>query len=137
MAIRAMGQQIGGCLLEKLLNADGGGYRGRQIDCGRGHRAKFVEYRTKQLTTVLSPLEVRRAYYYCEICREGVIPKDRELDIVGTSFSPGVRRMMAHVGAKESFDDGRCDLEALAGVHIKTKAVERVSESIGEQIEQI
>ena len=135
MAIRASSHQMGGSLLEKLLNADGGGYRGVAMECGKGHRAEFIEYRDKQLITALSPVEVKRAYYHCEDCKDGVIPKDRDLDIVDTSFSPGVRRMMGRVGGKESFDEGRRDLEDLAGVLVKTKAVERVSEAIGKQIE--
>lgn len=114
MAIRASSHRIGGSLLQKLLNADGGGYEGARIDCGKGHRAKFIDYREKQLVTVLAPVEVTRAYYHCEQCRDGVIPKDGKLDIVDTSFSPGVRRMMGQVGGKEAFDEGRRDLEVLA-----------------------
>ena len=128
--------EAGGHLLEKLLNADEGGYRGSRIDCGQGHHAEFIGYRTKQLVTVLSPVEVRRAYYYCAKCGRGIIPKDQELDIADSSFSPGVRRMMGRVGGKEAFDEGRRDLEELAGVVVKTKAVERVSEAIGQQIER-
>lgn len=79
---------------------------------------------------------MRRAYYHCAECARGVIPKDQELDIVGSSFSPGVRRMMGHVGAKEAFVEGRKDLEKLADIKVKTKAVERVAEAIGEQIEE-
>ena len=136
MAIRASSHRLGGTLIEKLLNADGWGYHGAGIDCGKGHRARFLEYRKKGLVTVLSEVNVMRAYYYCDQCAEGVIPKDRELDVVGTSFSPGVRRMMGQVGGKEAFDAGRKDLEVLAGVRVTTKAVERVSEAVGEQIEQ-
>jgi hypothetical protein len=135
MAIRASSHQMGGSLLKKLLNADGGGYRGVAMECGKGHRAQFIEYRDKQLLTALSPVEVKRAYYHCEECKAGVIPKDRDLDIIDTSFSPGVRRMMGRVGGKEPFEEGRRDLEDLAGVLVKTKAVERVSRAIGKQIE--
>ena len=136
MAIRAASHHIGGSLLEKLLNADGGGYQGASIPCGEGHTARFVEYRKKNLVTVMSPVDVRRAYYHCNHCGEGMIPKDRALDIVDTGFSPGVRRMMGQVGGKEAFEDGQKDLEVLAGVRVTIKAVERVSESIGKQIEQ-
>lgn len=134
--IRAVSHRIGGRLLEKLLNADGGKYQGCSIPCGRGHRAHFVEFRNKELLTVLAPADVRRAYYYCKICEAGVIPKDRELDIVHSSFSPGVRRMMGQVGGKEAFEEGRKDLEVLAGLSVNAKAVERVSEALGVQIEQ-
>jgi hypothetical protein len=136
LAIRAASHRIGGSLLEKLLNADGGGYRGVGIPCGKGHSARFVEHRKKGLLTVLAPVDVSRAYYHCDSCGEGMAPKDEALDIVDTGFSPGVRRMMGQVGGKEAFADGRKDLEVLAGVLVTTKAVERVSEIIGEQIEQ-
>lgn len=135
MAIRHSMHEVGGVLLERFLGADSGGRLGTRIPCGLGHEASFLDYRTKRVTTVLSVVAIGRAYYHCPDCQKGLIPKDQDLDIVGTSFSPGVRRMMARVGAKESFDEGRSDLEALAGVMVTTKAVERVSEKIGGQIE--
>ena len=135
MAIRDSAHQVGGLFLEKLLNADSGGHRGTRIACGAGHDAEFVDYRTKAVLSVLSPVEIKRAYYHCPECGVGIVPKDRDLDIVGTSFSPGVRRMMARVGAKESFDDGREDLAELAGITVTAKEVERVSETLGRAIE--
>ncbi len=51
MAIRASMHELGGLLLEKLLNADGGGYRGARLDCGQGHCAEFVDYRRKEIVT--------------------------------------------------------------------------------------
>ena len=78
---------------------------------------------------------VKRAYYHCRKCQEGVIPKDRDLDIEDTSFSPGVRRMMARVGAKESFEEGRDDFSELAGVSVTSRQVGRVSEEMGERVE--
>ncbi len=137
LAIRATMHEIGGRLLEKLLNADGGGAGGARIDCGQGHQADFVDYRRKHVITVLSAVKVDRAYYHCADCRAGVIPKDRDLDIVETSFSPGVRRMIGRVGAKAPFAEGRGDLEELAGVVVKTKAVERGAEALGAQIETL
>jgi hypothetical protein len=134
MAIRAAMHQMGGALLEKLLNSDGGDYRGAHLDCGRGHSAEFVGYRGKQILTVLSPVEVQRVYYHCPGCQDGLIPKDQDLDVVGSSFSPGVRRMMGRVGAKQPFAPGRDDLEELAGVVVQTKQVERVSAQLGVQV---
>ena len=121
VSIRHSMHKIGGIFLEKVVNADRGDYRGVKISCPRGHEALFREYRKKKVTTVLSEITIKRAYYYCESCGEGFIPKDRDLDIENTSFSPGIRRMIARVGAKESFDEGRQDLEELAGVRVTTK----------------
>ena len=43
--------------------------------------------------------------------------------------------MMGRVGGQEPFRQGRRDLEELAGVVVKTKEVERVSEMLGVQVE--
>ena len=136
MAIGGASHRMGGRLLERLLHADEGGYQGSGLRCGQGHGARLVEYRKKRWATVLSPGDVRRAYYYCQGCGEGVIPKDRELDMVGTDFSPGVRRMMGQVGGREPFAEGRKDWEVLADLRVTTQAIEGVAEAVGEQIEQ-
>ena len=44
---------------------------------------------------------------------------------------------MGRVGAKEAFDEERRDLKELAGIVVKTKAVERISEAIGQQVEGV
>jgi hypothetical protein len=105
LAIRASLHEVGGVLLAKLLNSDGGVYKGLRVACRAGHQASFIDYRYKEVTTVPAVIAVKRAYYHCAACAAGVIPKDQALDIVGTSFSPGVRRLMGRVGGKESFED--------------------------------
>ena len=108
---------------------------GRTIPCGQGHQYEFVEYRDKDLLTVLGPVVVKRAYYSDRECGIGYCPKDRALDIEGTSYSAGVRRMMSKVGAYRSFGLGQEDLYELAGIRVSAKEVERVSERVGGQVE--
>ena len=135
MSIRSTMHRIGSRMLETLLNADGGDYRGRTIPCGQGHQYEFVGYRNKDLLTVLGPVAVQRAYYSDRECGAGYCPKDRVLDIEGTSYSAGVRRMMSKVGAYRSFGLGHEDLYELAGIRVSAKEVERVSERVGGQVE--
>jgi hypothetical protein len=125
---------VGAVLLAKLLNKVGDS-TGVSVRCAAGHPASFVDYRSKEITTVVGAVEFRRAYYYCEQCGEGILPQDAALDLAHTSFSPGVRRLMGRVGGKESFNEGRKDLEELAGIKVQTKAVERVAEGIGAELE--
>ena len=131
--IRSSVHEVGGKLLERVLNHDPGA-PGVRVRCGAGHEAAFVDYRSKELSTVLGTIRLRRGYYYCGECGQGVLPRDEELDIVSTSFSPGVRRMMGRMGGKESFNEAR-DLAVIAGIQVETKAVERVAEAIGSQLE--
>lgn len=124
---------LGARVLGGLLGSGGRGHHGPRLACPLGHPAEFHDYRPKTVTTVLGPVPLERAYYFCEVCHEGFFPRDRELDVVGTTLSPGVRRMAARLGAKEPFAEGRADLAELAGIEITTKEVERVSESTGEE----
>lgn len=137
MAVRNSAHRVGALTLEKIINADNGGKKESKIECGNGHHARFVNCRAKAVITVLGKISVERAYYHCSDCQSGFIPKDDLLDIAKTQFSPGVRRMMALVGAKESFDAGRNDLKILAGVSVTDKDVERIAEAIGDHIEDI
>ena len=135
MYIRRAMLEVGGVMLEQLINSDGGDYRGRRLSCEQGHGYEFKEYRDKEVLTVLGRIRIRRAYYYDSGCERGYCPKDKDLDIEGTSFSPGVRRMMAKVGAYRPFGKGREDLKELAGVEVNGKALERVSYGLGERAE--
>ena len=126
---------IGRNMLETLLNTDDGGHRGSAITCEQGHTALFVDYRKRKLLTVLGEVAVRRAYYHDKECHSGFCPKDDALDIVGTSYSPGVRRLMSRVGAMRPFGLGHQDLYELADIRVTAKEVERQSQIVGSQIE--
>lgn len=127
--------RIGRSVLGMLVNADGGGYQGRTIHCGEGQRYEFIDYRDKELLTVLGPVAVKRAYYYDQESHAGFCPKDRALDIEGTSYSSGVRRMMSKVGAYRPFGLGHEDLYELADIRVSAKEVERISQMVGGQAE--
>jgi hypothetical protein len=76
-----------------------------------------------------------RPYYLCPTCHTGQFPADVELDIDQTDFSPGVRRMFAAVGGVAPFAQGRDQMKLLACLEVTAKTVERIAESIGQDIE--
>ena len=133
--IRSSMHHMGAMMLEKLLNSDSGDYRGRTLPCDKGDVFEFKEYRDKALLTVLGLVTVKRAYYYDHGCKRGWCPKDTALDIRGSSFSPGVRRMMGRVGAYRPFGLGHEDIKQMAGIGVDTKEIERVSHQLGQQVE--
>jgi|GEM_PF-3292448 len=132
--IRRRMLEMGGWVLERLLGSGDGGYRGASIGCECGGTARFVGYREKAIRTALGGMKVWRAYYHCSVCGRGRIPQDERWDVVGTKFSPGGRRLMNRMGGKESFREGREDLQEVAGIEVGTKAVERMAEAVGEAI---
>jgi Uncharacterised protein family (UPF0236) len=132
MATRASMHRAGAAILTGLLSAPGG--HALRVPCGCGSEAHYHDHRFRQLLTAVGLVEFERAYYVCPHCQEGHSPRDRELDVVHTHFSPAVRRMMAVVGSETSFDRGRAQLELLADLKVNAKAVERQSEAIGADI---
>jgi len=121
-------------MLEKMVNADKGDCRGNTIPCEKGHNFEFKEYRDKKLLTVLGPVTLKRAYYFDRVCKKGYSPKDVVLDVVGTSFSPGVRRIMGRVGAYRPFGLGHDDIKEMAGICVDAKEIERTSHRLGTDI---
>ena len=132
MAIRAGLHRAGSAMMSRLLTEPGG--HAARVTCVCGAEARYHDHRPKRLVTALGPIEFERAYYICPNCQCGHSPRDRELDVEGTECSPGVRRMMALVGSEVSFDQGREQLELLAGLKITAKAVERQAEAIGADV---
>src|SRR6266404_5817639 len=102
---RAALQRAGAGALSHLLTESGPVPAGIPCDCGQ--TARYREKRSRNLLTAVGPVRFERAYYHCAVCHQGQSPRDRELDVVDTEYSPGVRRMMAAVGSDASFDQGR------------------------------
>lgn len=132
MAARASMHRAGAAVLTGLLSAPDD--HPARVACRCGSDAHYHDHRSRQLLTAVGLVEFERAYYVCPHCLAGQSPRDRQLDVEGTRFSPGVRRMMAVVGSESSFDQGREQLELLAGLKVTAKAVERQAEAIGAYI---
>ena len=136
MGLRSALHEAGAKALSQLLQFEAPAPEQRQRPCPCGHQAQYQGLRSKPVLTVLGRATITRPYYLCAACHHGQFPADGELDVDGTEFSPGVRRMLAVVGASASFDHGRQQMEALAGLEITAKAVERTAEAIGSDIAQ-
>ena len=133
-AMRSAMHQAGAAVLSELLQWEPPAAGQRSLPCSCGHQARYRELRSKPILTVVGRAEILRPYYLCSHCHAGQFPADVELDIENTDFSPGVRRMLAVVGHQAPFDQGRRQMQLLAGLEVTTKAVERTAEAIGEDI---
>jgi len=134
--MRSAMHQAGAAALTELLKFDPPSLEQRQLPCACGHTAHYVELRSKTVLTAVGKAKCLRPYYLCDRCHRGQFPIDVELDVENTELSPGVRRMLATVGQQAAFDQGRQQMELLAGLSVTTKAVERTAEAIGADIER-
>lgn len=135
-AVRRSVLQIAGRFLEHHLNSDISDYAGVNYPCRCGAQARYVDRRAKEFQTILGPITLWRAYYHCGECQKGFCPRDRILGLENDNTSGGLSRMIGHVAARVSFDEGSTLLHELAGVDVSAKQVERIAERLGEQIDQ-
>jgi hypothetical protein len=132
--MRSAMHHAGATALNELLRFPAPAAEQRSIPCSCGHQAGYQELRSKPVLSAVGEVTVSRPYYLCAHCHKGQFPADADLDIENTEFSPGVRRMLASVGQEAAFDRGRQQMRLLADLEVTTKAVERIAESIGEDI---
>src|SRR5580658_1835814 len=134
LAVRQQVLQLAGTAVEQRLNADTSDERGARTRCGCGQEARLVGRRSKQVQSVLGPLQLERAYYHCSSCGHGFCPRDGHLGIENTSQSPALTRMIGTVGAMVSFQEGSELLQELAGVAVDAQQVERTAEALGKEL---
>jgi hypothetical protein len=135
MAIRSTVHQTGADAITELLRLSPPDDDHRSIPCTCGRVARYEGMRSRPILTVVGWARIARPYYLCPACHAGQFPADVELDIDKTDFSPGVRRMLAAVGGVVPFAQGRDQMKLLASLEVTAKTVERIAESIGEDIE--
>lgn len=82
----------------------------------------------------MGPVIYRRSMYECSSCGNIRYPGDEGLDVVGTTRTPGLRRMMARAGSNSTFKEASEDLNIYAGVKVSARDIERVAEGIGENM---
>src|SRR5205085_6226340 len=134
MAWRSALHQAAAVVWNQLSQCDPPGPQQRHQPCSCGRTPPYIELRSRRILTVVGEVGLLRPYYLCSHCHQGQFPWDVQLDIENQNLSPGVRRMLAVVGAEAPFDHGRQQMELLAGLSVTTKAVERTAETLGKDI---
>jgi hypothetical protein len=106
------------------------------VHCPCGQRMSSHGRRSKSLLTILGTVPFARSLYRCETCARTRFPQDERLDMVQTSYSPGVRRLMARAGSQTQFEQAAEDLLCYAGLKLEAREIERVAEEVGREVEQ-
>jgi hypothetical protein len=105
------------------------------VMCVCGRRMRSVGLRAKRLKTILGEIAFERPGFVCPGCGKKRYPADEALHVERTGFSPGICRLMARAGQRDTFKEGRDDLREFAEITVTAKDVERVAEGAGEAVE--
>lgn len=136
VAVRREALSSGAQMLEALLCGVGAGRRDAPLVCSCGTVMNSGGVRFKSIETLLGWIRFGRSVYICPNCGRICYPGDKELDVENTSRSPGVRRQVARLGAKEPFEEVATDMRELAGIDVCRKEAERIAEREGRQMEE-
>lgn len=123
-------------MLSELIRGIGSGRRDEPVYCRCKARMESRGLKEKPLESILGPVAYSRSMFQCPACGDTRYPGDEELDVNGTSRTPGLRRMMARAGSQSTFKEGRDDLKVYAGIDLSAKDVERTAEGIGQDMER-
>ncbi len=124
--------RCGAIMLKHVLKVEDGSALDRSCSCGGNFvNRKRVE---KKIRMVVGEVPVERTYQRCNNCGDWRVPHDVVLDVEGTGFSPGLRRMMARTGADVCFDKARDIIKNVGGLEVTDKDVERIAEAVGADI---
>lgn len=99
------------------------------------HAAKFVEYRSKSISSLMGQIILSRAYYYCPHCRRGLFPWDEILGLHQHDFTPAAEEVVSLAGCVESFGQAKNRLlSRMAGIESSESTIQRTTEDAGERL---
>lgn len=132
-------QGLGNALLTGLceeLAASSVPAPGRPGPCACGHPVTAVHRRRAQVTTLLGPIVITRAYYSCPRCHQGHAPLDRQLGYRAGSTSAGLDELLALLGATaDSFAAASTLLARLTLVRVCPNLARAATETLGQTLQ--
>ncbi len=119
-----------------MIDGLGSGRQEKPITGSCGSKMESSGRKKKRIKTLLGDITLKRSIFVCPACGKSHIPADELLDVVMTGFSPGIRKLKARAGQRDTFKEVRDDLNIFAEVVVNAKDVERVAEGTGQEVEK-
>jgi len=132
--ILSWGQTVGNRALQAVVSQAGKGYEGPRLPCPCGGVRKFVNYRQRQILTMLGVILIPRAYYHCAPCRTGYAPLDERLEIGNLGLSEGMQRALGRLSGHMSFQEAVETLEEIIRLSVGHETARAVTEAIGAEL---
>jgi hypothetical protein len=134
LAVRDSLRIVGQAAMSELAEAYGTGRSGNRQACGCGSQARFKAVHARQVTDLYGGvLQLRRAYYFCEACGQGMLPLDRELGLGSEELTPALADIVEMLGVIAPFESAARVVEQTLGVQISGERVRRRTERTGAQ----
>ena len=126
LAVREGLQRVGHAAMAGLVEAYGSGRTGNRHSCCCGSQARFKAVNARQVTDLYGGvLQLRRAYFFCDECGQGVLPLDQELGLDPEELTPALANVVEMLVAIATFEGAARVVEQTLGVQISGERVRR------------
>jgi hypothetical protein len=138
--------EIGRELLQYRINKGGEKAPGKRMgECG--HEQHLVDYRTKQILTIMGKVEFRRAYYHCQrekekkgeqeeqkqCCHAGS-PADQIWGIDRRRTTPGVQECLSYLCARLTFEEAAETFSRFLPLSMSARQAQSLMEPVGKAL---
>lgn len=94
-----------------------------------------MNYRPKQIISLVGNIRLSRPYYHCDHCHSGMWPWDEKLCLSPERLTPGAQEVTTLGGISHSFGKAAGPiLQKMAGLKLSESTVERTTEAAGERL---
>ena len=109
-----------------------------------GHDQKLVGYRTKKLLTLFGEIELKRAYYQCqmgesqeeETCSHGRAPTDELWGVQGKRTTPGVQRAVSYFCSMLTFEEAAETIRRYFPLKMSARQAQNLMKPVGNALEE-
>jgi hypothetical protein len=131
-----VGRELMREVTETLLHERAPRRAGNQSACDCGGRASYRGQQPLTLVTAHGRIPVERAYFYCEPCRQGHCPRDREWGLGPAHTTPTVQALVADLAAEIAYTGVPQRLRRWGWpIHLGVKSVELIAQRLGERVQ--
>ena len=134
---RELALEFGGKLIEGIGRLLHGGYEGAHMPCSCGGQLNARDYREAWAITTCGKARMRRAYYQCDRCSNGLVPLDRYMGLGKGRMTEATQRIVGRVTAEMSFENARELIGQLIDIWVSTELLEDVSAELGQDMEEL
>ncbi len=112
-----------------------------------GHEQHLVDYRTKQILTMMGKVEFKRAYYQCQREKEqkgeqgdqkqgcpGRVPADQLWGIDQRRTTPGVQEAIGYLCARLTFEEAAETFSRFLPLHMTARQAQNLMEPVGKAL---
>lgn len=122
---------FGKALLQRLVSHQPNGYQGSSIPCECGQSMRFIDYRGRDIHTLLGWIRLERAYYHCQDCGGGLAPYDKISGLGSQQLSPVLAKTCCLLAVDDSFSQVSRKLGELLGQKVCDDTIKQVVHQAG------